>query len=84
MQQAESSTSFSIQELVGRIGEVTVPIPAKGYGEVMIIAGLGYTNQIAASFDQEEISADTRIVVIATEDGVLLVSRFEHDIDSEQ
>lgn len=77
MKGAESSTGFSVQDLIGKIGEVIVPIPARGYGEVFIKIGAGNTNQIAASSDAEDIPAGTRVVVAETRDGVLYVFRYE-------
>lgn len=81
MKNTETSTGFSIQDLVGKIGEVIVPLPAKGYGEVLVKIGAGHTNQIAASFDREEIQAGTRVVVIEAKDDTLYVSRFENNLD---
>lgn len=77
MKNCENSTGFSIKDLVGKIGEVTVPIPVGGYGEVVLKVGAGNTNQIAANLDQVEIPAGTRVVVGETKDGVLYVFRYE-------
>lgn len=48
MKNSENSIGFSMAELIGRTGEVIVPIPSKGCGEILIKIGAGYTNQIAA------------------------------------
>lgn len=77
MKNSENSSGYSMQDLVGKIGEVTVPIPVGGYGEVVVKAGLGLTNQIAANMDQTEIPTGTRVVVGEVKDGVLHVFRFE-------
>lgn len=74
MMRSENSTGFSMKELTGRIGEVTVSIPEGGYGEVMIKVGAGYTNQIAAAFQGPAIADGQRIVVIEVKEQVLLVS----------
>jgi membrane protein implicated in regulation of membrane protease activity len=79
MKGAESSTGFSVHDLVGKIGEVIVPIPARGYGEVFIKVGAGNTNQIAASSDGEDIPAGTRVVVAEARDGALYVFRYEQN-----
>lgn len=78
MENSENSTSFSIRDLTGRIAEVLVPIPAKGYGEVLVRSGAGNTNQIAASFDGEELEAGARVVVVDIREDTLLVSRLDH------
>jgi len=79
MRDAENSTGFSITELAGRIGEVSAAIPSDGYGEVVIKTGVGVTNQIAASFDKEELPAGTRIVVVEVKDDTLYVSRLDSE-----
>jgi len=77
MKNSENSSGFSIKDLVGKIGEVTVPIPVGGYGEVVLKVGASNTNQIAATLDQVEIPAGVRVVVGETRDGVLYVFRYE-------
>ena len=79
MKNTENSTGFSIQDLVGKIGEVSVPIPAKGYGEVLVRIGAGNSNQIAASFDGEELPAGIRVVVAEVKDSTLYVFRYEEN-----
>jgi membrane-bound ClpP family serine protease len=78
MQHTENSTGYSIQELTGKLAEVIIPIPAQGFGEVIIKAGAANTNQIAASFDQEAIQSGSKVVVVEVKDHVLFVSRFEN------
>ena len=77
MKAAENSTAFSLSELVGSIVEVTVPIPAQGYGEVMVSLGTGRTNQIAASWERKAIPRSSKAVVVEVKDGVLYVSPYE-------
>ena len=77
MENSENSTGFSIQELAGRIGEITVPVPAEGYGEVMVKVGAGNTLHIASSFDKKPLIAGVRVVVIKVADGILYVSELE-------
>ena len=79
MENSENSIAFSIRELSGRIGEVLVPIPPRGYGEVMVKIGHGHTNQIAASFDGEYVEAGVRVVVVEVRDDTLFVSPLETD-----
>jgi membrane-bound ClpP family serine protease len=77
MKRSEISTGFSMRELAGCIGEVTVPIPPIGFGEVMIKAGPGFTNQVAAGFQGTAIAAGLRVVVVEVKDDVLFVSLFD-------
>lgn len=74
MKQAENSTGFFTKDLIGKTGEVLTPIPASGYGEVLIKVGAGHTNQIAASSETRDIPAGAPIIVSAVRDGVLYVS----------
>ncbi|QHW34366.1 protease [Paenibacillus rhizovicinus] len=77
MERSEHSTGYSMKELTGMRGEVTVPIPSSGFGEVTVKTGMGLTNHIAASFDGAELAVGSRIVVIGVEDHTLLVSKLE-------
>ncbi|MBL0387543.1 hypothetical protein JJB07_12930 [Tumebacillus sp. ITR2] len=78
MQRAEVSSGFSIQDLVGKIGVVTVTIPVKGgYGEVLIRVGASNTNQIAGSFSGDPIPEGTRVVIVRAAQHTIYVSPFE-------
>ncbi|MGG1651161.1 protease [Paenibacillus sp. NRS-1780] len=71
---SEVSSGFSMRELTGKIGEVTVPVPEVGYGEVMIRLGAGNTIHTASSFDHKPLAAGTRIVVVEVAEGVVHVA----------
>lgn len=77
MENSENSTGFSIREMAGRIGEVTVPVPAQGFGEVMVKVGAGNTLHIASSFDKKPVAAGVRVVIVDIAEGVLRVSELE-------
>ncbi|OUM93844.1 MAG: protease [Thermobacillus sp. ZCTH02-B1] len=80
MRSSESSTGYSLEEMAGKIAEVLVPIPADGYGEVMLRMGAaGVTNRTAASFDGEPVEAGAQVVVVEVKDGTLYVSRLDSD-----
>ncbi|MBD2871486.1 NfeD family protein [Paenibacillus arenilitoris] len=79
MENSESSIAFSVHSLSGKLAEVLVPIPAAGYGEVMVKVGAGYTNQIAASFDGVDIAGGSRVVVVEVKDSTLYVSEVHFD-----
>ncbi|MFD2703025.1 NfeD family protein [Paenibacillus shunpengii] len=74
---SEVSTGFSMRELAGKIGEITVPVPEKGYGEVMIKLVSGNTLHTASSFEAKPIMAGTRVVVVEVADGVLRVAELD-------
>ncbi|WP_426454122.1 protease [Paenibacillus sp. S-38] len=79
MENTEQSLGFSMDELVGRIGEVTIPIPAAGSGEVVLRIGGGLTNQIAESYDGSEIPWGKRVVTVEVICGVLMVTALDTD-----
>jgi membrane protein implicated in regulation of membrane protease activity len=79
MRNSENSVGFSMREFTGQIGRITIPIPATGYGEVMIRMGAGNSCQVAASHDGEWIPAGTQVVVVDVIENVLYVSRFDHE-----
>ncbi|MDR3271690.1 MAG: NfeD family protein [Peptococcaceae bacterium] len=73
MKNAENSIGYSMRELVGKIGTVTVPLPERGFGEVLIKSGIGNANHIASSSGQTGIPLGSRVQVVAVENGVLQV-----------
>jgi membrane-bound ClpP family serine protease len=75
MRHCENSSGFFITDLIGKMGEVIVQIPAGGFGEVLIRMGAGNTNQTAVSYDNTELPAGTKIVVAKIHEGVLYVCR---------
>lgn len=77
MKNSENSVAFSIQDTVGKIAEVSITIPAVGYGEVLLKIGAGNTNQIAASYEGEEIRTGTKVVTVEVKDGTLFVARLD-------
>ncbi|ULL15853.1 protease [Paenibacillus sp. H1-7] len=77
MQNSENSVAFSIHDMAGKIAEVTVTVPSVGYGEVMLRAGAGNTNQIAASYEGDEIQTGARVVVVEVKDDTLFVARLD-------
>ncbi|TVX87043.1 NfeD family protein [Paenibacillus agilis] len=77
MEKSEHSIAFSLSDLIGSIAEVHTPIPAQGFGEIIIYSKTGATNQIAASFDGIEIPSNTKVVIIDVRDHTTYVSPME-------
>jgi membrane protein implicated in regulation of membrane protease activity len=75
MRNSENSTGVSQKDLRWKTGEIIVPVPAHGYGEVLIRVGAMNTNQIAASYHQEDLPAGCQIVVVEIKDGVVYVAK---------
>ncbi|MNI72659.1 putative membrane protein YuaF [compost metagenome] len=74
MENSENSIGYSSTELPGKLGEVTVPIPSKGFGEVMVKFVAGNTLHTAASWDRRNIPAGALVVIVDSKDGVVHVS----------
>jgi membrane protein implicated in regulation of membrane protease activity len=79
MKNAENSNSYTMSDLVGKIGIVTVPVPKNGFGEVLIRIGAGNTNHIACSCDGEGFTQGPRVIVAEIKDGVVNVFRYQDD-----
>ncbi|WP_042201983.1 membrane protease regulatory membrane protein [Paenibacillus camerounensis] len=80
MDKSEVSTGFSMGDLPGRIGEITVPVPAVGYGEIMVKFGAGNSLHTAASFEQLPLPAGSKVVIVEVKEGVAMVTEFEERI----
>jgi membrane protein implicated in regulation of membrane protease activity len=78
MSQAETSTGYSMLQLVGRVGEVWTTIPANGLGEVLISMVSGTTNNMAASLTNEPIKEGTRVLVVEVREHVLYVTPLQN------
>ena len=77
LSKAESSIGFSMSDIVGKTARVTIPIPANGYGEVMISIGGGNNCQIATSHDEQEIRSGQRVVIVEVRNHAVIVSPFD-------
>mgnify|MGYP000152972011 CR=1 FL=1 len=77
MDKSEMSNGFSMQELPGKIGEITIPIPESGFGEIMVKFGAANTLHTASSFEQQSLPVGIKVVVIDVIEGVAVVTEFE-------
>ncbi|MFC3750045.1 protease [Paenibacillus sp. GCM10012306] len=77
MDKSQTSNGFSMRDLPGMIGEITVPIPAEGYGEIMVKFGAGNSLHTASSFDHRPLLAGLKVVVVDVNEGVALVTEFD-------
>ncbi|MGG3326681.1 NfeD family protein, partial [Bacillus velezensis] len=74
---AEESLAYRETDLKGRVGRVITSVPKDGYGEVIIEGIGGAISKSAVSFEQEQISYGTSVLVIDVKDGVLFVTPHE-------
>ncbi|MCY7813085.1 NfeD family protein [Bacillus spizizenii] len=74
---AEESLVYKEDDLRGRVGKVITAVPVDGFGEV-VIEGIGGTiSKSAVSFDNEQISYGTAVLVVDVNNGVLSVTPHE-------
>lgn len=76
-QQADQSVAFSLNDLKGKTGTITITVPAKGAGEVMITTPGGNTNQIAKSATGEKIPQGSKVTVTEVNEHILLVRQID-------
>ncbi|MFD4928830.1 hypothetical protein ACFWMS_07865 [Peribacillus butanolivorans] len=70
---AEESLAFHDNDLRGRVGRVLTSIPVDGFGEVLIESISGSIAKTAASFKNEGIASDTKVLIIEVKNGVVYV-----------
>lgn len=74
MKRSESSIGYSMKDLVGKVGEVTIPIPENGHGEVLIKLGVQHTYQLAAAYDNQPIERGADVVIVEEREGIVYVA----------
>ncbi|MFC5652147.1 protease [Paenibacillus solisilvae] len=77
MERSENSSGYSMNQLAGMIAEVLVPIPAAGYGEVIVKIGAGRSNHIAASNENHELPAGARVVIVEVKEHIVIVCKLD-------
>ncbi|MHC0036805.1 hypothetical protein [Pseudoneobacillus sp. C159] len=77
LSKAEESLAYTTRSLKGRIGEVIIPIPMDGFGEVVIKNTSGTIAKAATSFENKEISEGEKVLIVEVKDGVLKVIPYE-------
>lgn len=75
---AEESLVYSSKSLRGRVGKVIVPIPADGYGEVLLKNNSGTIAKSAISFKGAPIEEGENVLVVDVQSGVLQVVQHEN------
>jgi membrane protein implicated in regulation of membrane protease activity len=77
MRNAESSIAYSIQDMIGKIATVNVPIPEEGYGEIIVRGRLGTMGFTAISVDKVQLKQGTRVVIVQLEGRIFAVSELK-------
>lgn len=74
---AEESLTYREEDLRGRLGKVITAVPVDGFGEVLIEGIGGTISKSAISFENEQISYGTVVLVVDVKKGVLSVTPHE-------
>lgn len=78
LSRAEESLVYTTQSLRGRVGDVIIPIPVDGFGEVIIKSASGTISKSAASFENKPITEGEKVLIVEVKDGVLKVLPYEN------
>ena len=76
IKKAEQNTAYSINDYVGKIGTLTVPIPQDGLGQVSIKDVMGYQSYPAKTKDGSPMDEKTEVRIIRVENGVFHVKAY--------
>jgi membrane-bound ClpP family serine protease len=78
LSRAEKSLVYTTESLRGRVGDVIIPIPVDGFGEVIIKSAIGTISKSATSFENKAIAEGEKVLIIEVKDGVLKVLPYEN------
>jgi membrane-bound ClpP family serine protease len=77
MASAEVSIAYTDESLAGQVGKVITPIPADGFGEIVIETVSGLVSKRSAGYDNEEIDYGRNVLIIEVTNGTFLVREYE-------
>ncbi|WP_033543754.1 NfeD family protein [Planococcus sp. CAU13] len=77
LKSAEASIAYTEESLLGQVARVIVPIPADGYGEVVLETYAGMISKRATGYNNEPIAQDEQVLIIEIADGTLFVREYE-------
>lgn len=77
MASAEVSLAYTDESLAGLVAKVIIPIPADGYGEILLETVNGNLAKRATGLENEEIDYGKTVLVVEVEDGTFYVKEYE-------
>lgn len=77
LKSAEASIAYTEESLLGQVAKVIVPIPADGFGEVVLETYGGMISKRATGYNNEPIAQDEQVLIIEIEGGTLYVREYE-------
>lgn len=77
LKSAEVSLAYSDESLAGKVGKVIVPIPADGFGEIVIETVNGVLSKRAAGYENVPIDYGKEVLIIEVNAGTFIVKEYE-------
>ena len=76
--------AVSADEIIGKVGTVTIELPAGGIGEIVYTLGGARHSDGARSLDGAAIPHGTEVVIARFEKGIAYVDTWEHFTEEEK
>ena len=77
LKSAEASIAYTEESLLGQVARVIIPIPANGYGEVVLETYGGMISKRATGYDNEPIAQDEQVLIIEIDGGTVYVRQYQ-------
>lgn len=77
LKSAEVSIAYTDASLAGEVGKVIVPIPADGFGEIIIETVSGMISKRAAGYENTPIDYGKEVLIIEVDEGTFIVKEYE-------
>ncbi|WJY27096.1 MULTISPECIES: hypothetical protein [Sporosarcina] len=77
LKSAEVSLAYNDESLAGKVGKVIVPIPADGFGEIVIETVNGLLSKRAAGYENTPIEYGKEVLIIEVTAGTFIVKEYE-------
>ena len=77
LKSAEVSLAYTDESLAGKVGKVIVPIPADGFGEIVIETVNGVLSKRASGYENIPIDYGKEVLIIEVQTGTFVVKEYE-------
>ncbi|SHG93449.1 NfeD family protein [Virgibacillus chiguensis] len=77
---AEESLGYTEESLIGRVGKIIIPVPADGYGEVVIESKSGRISKPVTAYHNQPIPEGTEVLILDIKGGVLYAEPYSKDV----
>ncbi|NBJ70424.1 MULTISPECIES: NfeD family protein [Clostridia] len=82
---AEESLGYTEDSLIGRVGKIIIPIPADGYGEVVIESKSGRISKPVTAYHNQPIPEGAEVLILEIKEGVLYVEPYDkNELDADE